>query len=228
MRLQRCSVRFAACAVSLVALSLLPARIADAQRGTRERSIVALDGRASVALRAQVSTLADSISRTGLPAAPLIDKALEGISKGADDRRIMIAVRAVATDLGVARTSLGAVSDAELSAGVAALRAGAGADGITRLRRALPGRNLVVPLSVLASVMVDGAPAASAVVAVAAAAQQRNDVGVLAYGRAVSHDIASGVTPAVALTSSFTATTAAALRPGALPAPIPTLPKIKP
>lgn len=228
MKLERAVVTAIVFAVSFGACAVTPANAAHAQQGTRDSRVVTLDSRASVALRAQVSTLADSIVRAGLPAAPLIDKALEGISKGADDRRIMLAVRAVATDLGVARTALGAVSDAELSAGVAALRAGAGSAGIARLRRTLPGRNLVVPLSVLASVMVDGAPAASAVVAVAAAAQQRNDTGVLAYGRSVSHDIASGVTPAVALTSSFSASEAAALRPGALPAPIPTLPKIKP
>lgn len=209
-------------------LSVVPSGAVQAQQGSQITGISALDGRASVDLRTQLATLADSIERAGLPAAPLLDKALEGLSKGADDRRIMLAVREVAVDLGVARAALGTASEAELSAAVAALRAGAGPDGIASLRRALPGRNLVVPLSVLASVMVDGAPAASAIVAVTAAAQQRTDGGVLAYGRAVSHDIAGGVTPATALKSSLRPTKTGSLPPGTIPGSVPPLRKIKP
>jgi len=160
-----------------------------------------LDGRASASLKAQVTAVADSVARAGLPVAPLVDKTLEGISKGADDNRIMVAVRGVANDLGVARRALGPSSDNELSAAVAALRAGSTPAGLTRLRKELPGRQLVVPLSVLASLIVDGAPAPSAIVAVVANARQNDDTGLLAYGRSVSHDIAGGVAPLTAITT---------------------------
>jgi len=191
-----------------------------------------LDGRASASLRAQVTVVADSVAHAGLPVAPLVDKALEGISKGADDNRIMIAVRGVANDLGIARRALGPSSDNELAAAVAALRAGSTPAGLTRLRKELPGRQLVVPLSVLASLIVDGAPAQSAIVAVVANARQRDDSGLLAYGRSVSHDIAGGVAPLTAITGTQAAPHAlSTFKPaftGGKTAPLPAPPKPKP
>jgi hypothetical protein len=192
-----------------------------------------LDGRASSSLRAQVTVVADSVARAGLPVAPLVDKTLEGISKGADENRIMMAVRGVANDLGVARRALGPSSDNELTAAVAALRAGSTPAGLTQLRRELPGRPLVVPLSVLASLVVDGAPAPSAIVAVVANARQRNDSDLLAYGRTVSHDIAGGVAPLSAITSASqaslrTMTTAAQPAFTGKTVPLPSTPKPKP
>jgi hypothetical protein len=187
--------------IAVIFLGSLSSRVSSAQGITALRQ---LDGRASPALKAQVTVIADSISHAGLPVGPLVDKTLEGISKGADDRRIMIAVRGVATDLGTVRHALGPASDEELAAGVAALRAGSSSAGLAQLRQSLPGRPLVVPLSVLASLMVQGAPAPSAIVAVVSNARQRNDSDLLAYGRGVSRDIASGVAPLTAITTAST------------------------
>jgi hypothetical protein len=190
-----------------------------------------LDGRASASLKAQVTTVADSLARAGLPVAPLVDKTLEGISKGADDRRIMIAVRGVASDLGIARRALGPSSDNELAAAVAALRAGSTPAGLTQLRKELPGRPLVVPLSVLASLIVDGAPAPSAIVAVVANARQNDDSVLLAYGRTVSHDIAGGVAPLTAITTlQATPNSANSFKPAftGKTVPLPAPPKPKP
>jgi len=216
-------------AVIVAVVALAPgSSVANAQ-GTG--ALRQLDGRASASLKAQVTAVADSIAHAGLPVAPLVDKTLEGISKGADDNRIMIAVRGVANDLGIARRALGPSSDNELAAAVAALRAGSTPDGLTQLRKELPGRQLVVPLSVLASLIVDGAPAPSAIVAVVANAKQQNDSGLLAYGRSVSHDIAGGVAPLTAIT---TMQMPAAAAPHALTAftgktvPLPAPPKPKP
>ena len=216
--------------LTIVLLVVGGARAATAQATGALRP---LDGRASASLKAQVAVVADSVARVGLPVAPLVDKTLEGISKGADDNRIMIAVRGVANDLGVARRALGPSSDSELAAAVAALRAGSTPAGLTQLRRELPGRPLVVPLSVLASLIVDGAPAPSAIVAVVANARQRNDSDLLAYGRAVSHDIAGGVAPLTAITSgtqaaSLTVKTAAHPAFTGKPVPLPSSPKPKP
>jgi hypothetical protein len=161
-----------------------------------------LDGRASASLKAQVTTLADSLTGAGLPSAPIIDKTLEGISKGANEQRIMIAVRAVASDLGRARRALGPSSDNELAAAVAVLRAGSSPTDLAKIRKELPGRSLVVPLSVLASFLVDGTPSSSAMLAVVTTARQASDANLLAYGRAVSRDIASGVTPLTAISTA--------------------------
>ena len=206
--------------------------IANAQASAAS-ALRQLDGRASAPLRERVTALADSVAHAGLPIAPLIDKTLEGISKGADDNRIMIAVRGVANDLGIARRALGPSSDNELAAAVAALRAGSTPDGLTQLRKELPGRQLVVPLSVLASLLVDGATARSAIVAVVANARQRDDSGLLAYGRSVSHDIAGGVAPLTAITSTQAAPHAlSTFKPAftgkSAPLPAPPAPKPKP
>lgn len=191
-----------------------------------------LAGRASASLTAQVAAVADSVARAGLPVAPIVDKTLEGISKGASDQRIMVAVRGVALELGVARRALGPSSDPELVAAVAALRAGSTSDALGQLRKALPGRSLVVPLSVLASLLVDGAPSSSAMVAVVTTARQRDDATLLAYGQAVSRDIASGVAPLTAMASprgsGITLNSVTALRPGTAGSPSPLKPKPKP
>jgi hypothetical protein len=220
-------------AVMVAVVALAPgSRIANAQGTSALRQ---LDGRASASLKARVTAVADSVAHAGLPVAPLVDKTLEGISKGADDNRIMIAVRGVANDLGIARHALGPSSDNELTAAVAALRAGSTPAGLAQLRKELPGRQLVVPLSVLASLIVDGAPAPSAIVAVVANAKQQNDSGLLAYGRSVSHDIAGGVAPLTAITTMQSPASAAPLsfKPAftggkAAPLPAPPAPKPKP
>src|SRR5437016_3194924 len=73
--------------------------------------------------RAHVSAVIDSARTVGLPTEPLIQRALEGVLKGAGSDRIVAAVRRLAVDLGVARSALGSgASSAELEAGVAALR----------------------------------------------------------------------------------------------------------
>jgi hypothetical protein len=201
-------------AAGVAILAIGAAGVAGAQATTQ---LGQLDGRASASLKAQVVAIADSMTQAGLPVAPLVDKTLEGISKGAADQRIMVAVRGVANDLGVARRALGPSSDAELTAAVAALRGGSSPAGLTQLRRELPGRTLVVPLSVLASLLVDGAPSTSAIVAVVTTAKQSNDMGLLAYGRDVSRNIASGVAPLMAISAA---------RTGAFSSPAPNSPTI--
>lgn len=219
---------FVAASVFALAVSGGSARVA-AQGLGRVDPLAQLDGRASASLKAQVRAVADSAAGVGLPVAPLVDKTLEGISKGADERRIMVAVRAVAADLGVARRALGPSSDGELVAAVAVLRAGSTAEGLTQLRHSLPGRPLVVPLSVLASLLVDGAPASSAIAAVASSARQQNDSELLAYGRDVSRNIASGVAPLTAISASLTSVDAAStMHTAALPLKSHPTPKPKP
>jgi hypothetical protein len=109
--------------------------------------------------RASVQHLVDSASSRDLPTEPLIRKALEGESKGADSARIVSAVRSLFTLLATTRQLLGpAANETELVAGAAALRAGASATHLSRLAALRPIDQLAVPLSVLADLLASGVP----------------------------------------------------------------------
>jgi hypothetical protein len=161
-------------------------------------SATAMDGRVSPTLRTQVMLLVDSAVAAGLPSAPLIDKALEGVSKGASERRILTAVRNVVVALGEAQRALGTVSNDELTAAAAALRAGVPATALVGLQRSLAGRSLVVPLSVLSALVVQGVTPPAATTAVVAYAKHNNDGQMLAYGRDIVREIAEGMDPQIA------------------------------
>lgn len=104
-----------------------------------------------------VQATIDIAVQQGLPADPLVLKALEGWSKGADSARIVTAVRNLATLLGSARRALGgAAPEADLVAGAAALRAGADPGSLTTLRGLRRSDPLAVPLSVLADLLTAG------------------------------------------------------------------------
>src|SRR5207249_1833573 len=87
-----------------------------------------------------------------LPTEPLVQRALEGATKRASGDVIVTAVRRLAADLGHARDALGSTaSPAELTAGAAALRAGASQATLAQLRHARR-EPLTVPLAVPPSV----------------------------------------------------------------------------
>ena len=94
------------------------------QRAAAQQSR-ALPDRLSPAARATIERLVDSARVAGLPTAPLIDKAAEGVLKGADDERIVRAVQSLARELGQARSTLGPSADvAVLGAAASAIHAG--------------------------------------------------------------------------------------------------------
>lgn len=148
--------------------------------------------------RAAVVAVVDSAHGVGLPVEPIIQRALEGVTKGATGARIVAAVRRLSVDLGTARTALGtSASEAELEAGVAALRAGATPDVLANLRdvRRPP---LTIALSVLADLVASGVPADSAAAAVLVLAPKARDADLVEFRRAVERDIALGAPPAAA------------------------------
>jgi hypothetical protein len=148
--------------------------------------------------RAAVAAVVDSAHGVGLPVEPIIQRALEGATKGASGTRIVTAVRRLAVDLGTARTALGTNASApELEAAVAALRAGATPDMLVHLRdvRRPP---LTMALSVLADLVASGVPADSAAAAVLALAPKARDADLVEFRRAVERDIALGAPPAAA------------------------------
>src|SRR5437870_2517243 len=116
----------------------------------------------------------DPARAAGLPTEPLVQRALEGATKGAPGPLIVSAVQRLAADLGRAREALGpGTTPPELEAGAAALRAGAGPAVLTQLRRARR-QTIAVPLAVLTDLVASGVPvdsAAAAVLALAARAR---------------------------------------------------------
>jgi hypothetical protein len=113
-----------------------------------------LQGRLDPATLRSVTSYIDSSRREGIPEEPLVQKALEGASKGAPGERIVAAVRNLGTTMRTARSVLGPESsEREIVAGAAALRSGADPEGLRALRRARAGTNLEVPLAVLADLV---------------------------------------------------------------------------
>lgn len=146
-----------------------------------------------------VARLLDSARAASLPSEPLVDKALEGASKHAPGARIADAVRALLADLGRARGAMGGGSEAELTAGAAALRAGVAPGALGELRRARGEVALSVPLATLADLVSRGVPVETAQeVVVALAARGVSDAGYVELRRVVETDIGAGVPPAAA------------------------------
>jgi hypothetical protein len=164
--------------------------LAPAARAQTER----LAGRLDERTRAAVAALADSARLLGLPADPLVNKALEGASKGADGARIVAAVRALSADLARARGALGpAATDLELVAGAAALRAGASPSILSRLRADYPRAGLAVPLAVMADLVARGVPSDTATRSVVALVRAgAREAELVAFRQGVERDIALG------------------------------------
>lgn len=115
-----------------------------------------LNARLPAGIAAVAQRLADTAAHEDLPSEPLIQKALEGESKGADSGRIVRAVQALLERLRVARRALPRGTEPELVAAAAALRAGASPASLAALRTLRPDQPLVVPLSVLADLIAAG------------------------------------------------------------------------
>ena len=187
--------RFLAGAGALAAVVVVTAAAQDRQ-GRQVRNDPRLERLDSEA-RPLVAGVIDSARAAGLPTEPLVQRALEGATKGAPDTLIVGAVRRLAADLGRARAALGAgATPPELEAGAAALRAGAGPAVLAQLRRSRR-QTITVPLAVLTDLVASGVPVDSAAAAVLALASAR-DADLIDFRRAVERDIALGAAPSAA------------------------------
>jgi len=185
------------------ALSLLVAMVV-AGRATAQQADARLE-RLDAATRPTVAALLDSARTAMLPTEPLVQRALEGATKRASGDAIVTAVRRLAADLGHARDALGSTaSPAELTAGAAALRAGASQATLAQLRHARR-EPLTVPLAVLADLVASGVPVDSAAAAVLGLAARARDADLVEFRRAVERDIALGAPPAAATAAAATA-----------------------
>lgn len=194
----------------LALAGLLGGMLLAAPTPVRAQAVDVRLARLDSATRGQVVGIVDSARAAGLPAEPLVQRALEGATKHATGDRIVTAVRRLAADLGRARGALGpATTPPELEAGAAALRAGAAPEVLARLRRKR-SQPLTVPLAVLADLVASGVPVDSAATAVLLLASNTRDVDLVEFRRAVERDIALGAHPATAAAAAADAAAAAA------------------
>jgi hypothetical protein len=155
--------------LGLIAIALLLSTPAAAQDPR-------LDARLDSTTRAQVEAVVATAHAEGLPTEPLVQKALEGSSKGAPGPRITAAVTTVLEDLRRARAALGqAAGDADLVAAAAALRAGATPDMIGEMRRLAPRAAVAVPLAVFTDLVAGGMATTDAWRSVAELARRGGD-----------------------------------------------------
>jgi hypothetical protein len=173
-----------------VALLLAPA-VASAQAEK-------LSGRFTPIVESELRAIVDSARAAGLPTEPLVQRALEGASRGVDPARVVTAVRGLKSRLAIARRVLGPSDDAELVAAASALYLGVSPDSLARLSRSR-GRSLATPLVVLSDMINQGVPKDTATrVIMALTAAGVNDEGYRALRQSVLLDIKSGVPPSAA------------------------------
>jgi len=159
-----------------------------------------LEGRVPEATRVRIEAVLDSARARELPTEPLVDRALEGASKGAPPELILAAVVRLADEMAAARDAMGqASSAAEVISGASALRAGARPDDLAYLRELRGDQPLTVAAAVMADLVAVGVPADTAVAAVIALAGETGDVEYVAFRRNVERDIALGASPVTAL-----------------------------
>jgi hypothetical protein len=172
---------------------------------TAAQSAPALPARLGTDARATIQRIIDSARAVGLPSAPLADKAAEGVLKGADDARIVAAVRSLARELGDARGVLGGATDpALLAAAASALHAGATSSDLQRLRGASDPdvRALTSALVTLVDLVAKQISVPAATSAVSELLKRRaTGESYAALRLDVERDIRAGVAPETALTT---------------------------
>lgn len=184
----------------LILAATVAAPAAAQDSGARSRDLDPL-GRLDQVTRYSVEMILDSARLAGLPTSPIESKALEGISKRVDGRRILGAVRTVFRTLREARMALGPSSTSdELIAAAGALRVGVSAVELAELARDRSDKQLTVPLVVLADLITRGVPRDTASQTIGQLWKRgAADDDFLGLWRGVERDIVSGTAPGVAL-----------------------------
>jgi hypothetical protein len=154
-----------------------------------------------------VTAVMDSARVEGLPGDLLLQKALEGSTKGASDQRIREAVRALLNRLRLARAVLGrGASEPELTAAAGAIYAGVDTSNIRKLNELKAGRvvadksaeqTLAAELVVMTDLISRDVPVDAASYVVIGLAQAHvgyNEI--LEFRSQVEQDINSGTIPA--------------------------------
>jgi hypothetical protein len=147
-----------------------------------------------------VDLVIDSAVASGLPTRSILSRALEGIAKKADNRRIVDAVRRRLVSLRTARNRLGNVSDSELEAAASVLEAGAKPEELERFRVRPQGRTQLEAFTVWADFLARGVPKDEAFSAINKLWQDgADDATFHSLWNNVQTDILQGLSPGLAL-----------------------------
>lgn len=171
----------------------------------RAQSQSTLPAQLSADTRVTLQRLLDSARAAGLPTAPLVDKAAEGVIKGADEHRIVVAVETLLHRLSDARDVLGPQASVSLlGATASALQAGVSSPDLKRLASMSPAstdsRPLVGALVTLVDLIAKHVPRSAATASVEDLLRRRaTEDQFLALRAQVAQDILGGQTPEAAL-----------------------------
>jgi hypothetical protein len=187
--------RIATRAVGAAAL-LLGAAVTLHAQDTEPDRLARLDATS----RYNIRVLMDSADMAELPSSALRSIALEGISKKADAKAIVLAVRQELGLLRVARATLGPVDPEELTAAAALLRAGAKPAQLSTFRIRQRGRSDLQAFTVWADLLWRGVPVEDASSAITKLWDDgADDATFLSLWNNVQSDILRGLNPGAAL-----------------------------
>lgn len=124
----------------------------------RVRLEVALDS----ANFARVMRIVAAAERQGIPADPLINKALEGVTLRRPADRVRLGVERLAERLAVAQEALAPASAADLVAGAEALTVGVPVATLRQIRALRPTEPVALPLGILTQLVSSKVPVARA------------------------------------------------------------------
>jgi hypothetical protein len=194
------SLRAWMCGVAGVVLTVAPGRAQVA--GYQLPASLSPDARTVLA------HLVDSARTAGLPTEPLVLKAAEGALKGADDARIVRAVRLLVAEYGAVRALLPpGAGPVLMTAAVNAMRSGISQPAIRDVVRASGGNEgaLVAGLVAASDLMANGVPATRAAAAVAQVLRGPTPESALLQLRSgVAEDVARGGGAEAALSERLT------------------------
>lgn len=147
-----------------------------------------------------VDLVVDSAMAEHLPFRSILSRALEGIAKKADNRRIVDAVRRRLVSLRTAHSRLGNVSDDELEAAASVLEAGAKPEELERFRARPQGGTHLEAFTVWGAFLARGVPNAEAFSAINKLWQDgADDATFYSLWNNVQSDILQGLSPGIAL-----------------------------
>lgn len=193
---------------ALVFLAALPAAAQDVDPLSR------LDTNCRFA----IDLMVDSARVAGLPTAPLASRALEGVSRKVDCRKIVEAVRKQLSYLRIARSVLGGVNEEELVAAAAVVEAGAKPGQLAAFRTRQKGRSDVQAFVYWADLITKGVPSEDASSAISKLWQEgADDATFYSLWKSVNADILQGLNPGAALQNRIRETPGRA--PPSKPAP---------
>ncbi len=195
-RMTDIAARHARCtAAAALALAVAAPVVSRAQDPEPDRL-----ARLDVGSRYAITMMIDSASTEGLPGKALREKGYEGISKKADGRQIVAAVRRELIALRLARVQLGDIDDEELMAAAAVLEAGAKPTQLTPFRTRPKSRSDLEAFTIWASLMARGVPIEDASSAISKLwLDGADDATFTSLWNNVQADILKGLNPGTAL-----------------------------